>query len=77
MEDAQITYNHEDEVRRTYDNIHDESIDSNGHREGKEESMNLVKTIKSLQKDVQSYKTNNDRLMKAKEEHNGFNIKFL
>jgi hypothetical protein len=39
--------------------------------------MNLVETIKSLQKDVQSYKDDNDRLMKAKEEQEGFNIKLL
>jgi hypothetical protein len=39
--------------------------------------MNLVETIKSLQKDVQSYKDDNNRLMKAKEEQDGFNIKLL
>ena len=54
MDDAQRTYNHEDEVRRMYDNIGDEGTYSNGHSKGKEESMNLVKTIKSLQNDVQS-----------------------
>jgi hypothetical protein len=39
--------------------------------------MNLVETLKSLQKDVQSYKVDNDRLMKAKEEQEGFNINLL
>ena len=39
--------------------------------------MNLVETIKSFQKDVQSYKDDNNRLMKAKEEQDGFNIKLL
>jgi hypothetical protein len=39
--------------------------------------MNLVNTIKNLQKDVQSYKVDNDRLMKSKEEQDGFNIKLL
>jgi hypothetical protein len=29
--------------------------------------MNLVETIKSLQRDVQSYKDDNERLMKSKE----------
>jgi hypothetical protein len=67
MEDAQRTYNHEDEVKRMYDNIGDEGTDSNGHGEAKEESMNLVKTIKRLQKDFQSYKYDNDRLTKSKE----------
>ena len=77
MEDAQRTYNREDKVRRMYDNIGDGGTYSNGHGEGKEESMNLVKTIKSLQKDVQSYKVDNDRLMKSKEEQDAFNIKLL
>jgi hypothetical protein len=45
MEDAQRTYSHEDEVKRMYENIGDEGIDSNGHGEGEEESMNLVMTI--------------------------------
>jgi hypothetical protein len=66
MEYAQRTYNHEYEVRRMYDNISDEDTDSNGHEEAKEESMNLVKIIKFLQKDVQSYKNDNDKLMKRK-----------
>ena len=39
--------------------------------------MNLVDTIKGLQKIIQSYKVDNDRLMKAKEEQDGFNIKLL
>jgi hypothetical protein len=39
--------------------------------------MNLVETIKSLQRDVQSYKVDNERLMKSKEKQYGFNIKLL
>jgi hypothetical protein len=44
-----------------------EGTNSNGHGEGKEENMNLVETIKNLQKDVQSYKDDNERIMKSKE----------
>jgi 50S ribosomal subunit-associated GTPase HflX len=77
MEDAHRTYNHEDEVRGLYVSMGNEGTKSNGHREGKEESMNLVETIKSLQKDVQSYKDDNERLMKSKEKQDGFNIKLL
>jgi hypothetical protein len=39
--------------------------------------MNLVETIKSLQKNVQSYKVDDERLMKSKEQQDGFNIKLL
>jgi hypothetical protein len=64
MEDTQGDYTHEDEIRGMYVNIGNEGTNSNGHGEGKEESMNLVETIKSLQKDVRSYKDDNERLMK-------------
>jgi hypothetical protein len=36
-----------------------------------------VETIKSLQKDVQSYKVDNERLMKAKEQQEDFNNKLM
>jgi hypothetical protein len=39
--------------------------------------MNLVETIKNLQKDIQSYKADNGRLLKSKEEQDDFNIKLL
>jgi hypothetical protein len=39
--------------------------------------MNLVETIKILQRDVQSYKDDNVRLMKAKEHKYGIKIKLL
>jgi hypothetical protein len=77
MEDTQGAYNHEDEIRGMYVNMGNEGTNSNGHGEGKEESMNLVETIKSLQKDVQSYKDDNERLMKSKEQQEGFNIKLM
>jgi hypothetical protein len=39
--------------------------------------MNFVETIKSLQRDVQSYKVDNERIMKAKEQQYSFNTKML
>jgi hypothetical protein len=60
-----------------YVNMGNEGTNSNGHGEGKEENMNLVETIKSLQKDVQSYKDDNERLMKSKEQQEDFNIKLM
>jgi hypothetical protein len=57
-----------------YVNMGNAGTKSNGHGEGKEESMNLVETIKSLQRDVQIYKGDNERLMKSKEKQDGFNI---
>jgi len=60
-----------------YVHMGNECINTNGHGEGKEESMNLVETIKILQRDILSHKDNNERLMKSKEKQEGFNIKLM
>jgi hypothetical protein len=39
--------------------------------------MNMVETIKNLQKDVQSHNVYNKRLMKSKEEQEELNIKLM
>ena len=39
--------------------------------------MNMDETIKNLQKDVQSHKADNERLMKAKLQQDEFNTKLL
>jgi hypothetical protein len=54
-----------------------EGMNSNGHREERNEDMNMAETINNLQKDVQSHKADNERLMKAKEQHDDFNMKLL
>jgi hypothetical protein len=51
-EDTQRIYNHEEEIRGQWINMSNERTESNGHDEGKEESINLVETIKNLQKYV-------------------------
>ena len=54
-----------------------EGTNSNGHGEERNEDMNLAKTIKNLQKDVQSHKDDNERIMRAKEQQDDFNVKLL
>jgi hypothetical protein len=39
--------------------------------------MNLVETIKLLQKDVQCYKVDNERLMIAKAQQDDFKVKLM
>jgi protein required for attachment to host cells len=39
--------------------------------------MNLVETVKGLQKDVQCYKDDNERLMRAKVQQDDFNFKLM
>jgi hypothetical protein len=68
MEDTRKIYIHEEEVWGLWVSMGNRRIESNGKDEGKEESMNLVENIKSLQKYFQSYKDDNERLMKSKEQ---------
>jgi hypothetical protein len=67
MEEAQEDYNHPDNRRRMDVHLSMEGTNSNGHGEERNEDMNMVETIKNLQKDVQIHKADNERLMKAKE----------
>jgi hypothetical protein len=54
-----------------------EGMNSNKHGEEMNENMNMDETIKNLQKDVQSHKDDNERLMKAKEQPEEFNMNLL
>jgi hypothetical protein len=67
MDDIQGAYSQEDDIRGMDVHLGIEETNSNGHGEGQDENMNMVKTIRKLQKDVQSHKVDNERLMKAKE----------
>ena len=62
-----MTYNQEDEIKGMDFHLGIEETNSNGHGEGRDENMNMVETIKNLQKDVQSHKHDNERIMRAKE----------
>jgi hypothetical protein len=46
------TYIQEDEIRGMDVHLGIEGTNSNGHGEGRDENMNMVETIKNLQKDV-------------------------
>jgi hypothetical protein len=70
-------YIQEDEIRGMDVHLGIEGTNSNGHGEGKDENMNMVETIKNLQKDVQSHKDDNERLMKSKEQQEDFNMKLM
>jgi hypothetical protein len=60
-----------------YVDMGNEGTNSNGHGEGKEERMNLVEIVKSLKKDFHIYIVDNESLMKAKEQQEGFNINLM
>ena len=67
MEDAHGTYNQEDDIIGMDVHLGIEGTNSNGHGEGRDENMNMVKTMNSFQKDVQSYKDDNEMILRARE----------
>jgi hypothetical protein len=52
MEDTQVVYNQEYEIRGFNVQLGMEGLNSNGHGGGKEEDINLAKTLNKLQIDV-------------------------
>jgi hypothetical protein len=64
MDDAQCSYIHEDESRVLHVSMGNTKIVSNGHR-SKVEPVELVETMRILQKEVQSYRVDNERIMKG------------
>jgi hypothetical protein len=77
MEEAHENYSQQDESRGMDVHLGIEGTNSNGHGEERNKNMNMVETIKNMQKDVQSHKADNERLMRAKEKQYDFNMKLL
>ena len=63
MENAQGSYNHEKEIRGLHVNMGNAETESNGRR-GRQEPV----TMRSLQREVQSYREYNENIMKYQEE---------
>jgi hypothetical protein len=68
MEEAQRNYSQQDESRGMEVHLGIKGTNFNGHGDERNENMNMVETIKNLQKDVQIHKVDNERLMKSKEQ---------
>jgi len=77
MEDTQVVYSHEYEIRRLNVQMGMDGTNSNGHGGENEEDINLAETIIKLQTDVQSHKADNERLMKVKEQHEDLNMNLM
>jgi hypothetical protein len=67
MEEIQGDYIQEDDIIGMDLHMGNGGTNSNGHGEGNDENLNMVETIKKLQKDVQSHKDDNERIMKSQE----------
>jgi hypothetical protein len=68
MEEEQGNYSQQDESRGVDVHLGIEGAKSNRHGEERNENMNMVEIIKNLQKDVQSHKADNERLMRSKDQ---------
>jgi hypothetical protein len=71
MEYVQIYFIHDDEFGDLYVDL---GVDST---ESKEKCINLIETIKGLQKYVQSYKVDNEMIMKSKEQQDDFVMELI
>jgi hypothetical protein len=54
-----------------------EISNSNGHEEEIDKEGNMMKIIEKLQKDVQTHRADNRKLMKVREQQGEFNIKLM
>jgi hypothetical protein len=63
MEEEQGSYIHPEKSRGMAVHLGMEGTNSNGNGEQRNEDMNMAETIKNLQKEVQSHKDDNERLM--------------
>ena len=63
MEDAQVFYSHEEEIGGLHTSMGNVETKSNGRRD-----RQGTVTMRSLQKEVQSYRVDNETIMKAQEE---------
>jgi hypothetical protein len=77
MEEAQDAYSSENEVRGMDVHLGVEGTNSNGHGEEKNKEVSMMKLIKNLQKDVQIHQADNERLKKAREQQEDFNMKLM
>ena len=77
MEEAQGNYIHLEKSKGMDVHLGMEGTNSNGHGYERNENTNMAETIKNLQKDVQSHKHDNERLIRAKEKQDDFNMNLL
>ena len=75
-DDAQNSYEYEEDVM--VENIHvgNAETESNGRR-FEDTPSNFAATMRSLRVEMQSYRANNERLVKAQEEQNQLNATIL
>jgi hypothetical protein len=69
MEEGRGASSHDKEVEGQNTRVGNAKTESHG-RKGKEEQETLIETVRSLKMEVQSYKADNERLMREKSQIN-------
>jgi hypothetical protein len=77
MEEAHNAFSSENEARGMDVHLGVEGSNSNGHGEEIDKEGNMMKIIERLQKDVQTHRADNKKLMKSREQQGEFNIKLI
>ena len=76
MEEGEIPYNHEEDVRGQYISVGNVEIETNGHREDIN-TQEFVESMRILNIELQGYKENNERLLSAHEQQNELNTQLV
>ena len=76
MNDAQDPYEHKEDSMGENVQVGNDETESNGRR-FQETPPNFVATMRSLRVEMKSYRADNERLVKAQEEHNQLNVVML
>jgi hypothetical protein len=77
MEEAQNDFNSENEAKGMDIHLVVEGSNSNGHGEEIDKEGNMMKIIEILQKDTQTHRADNRKLMKARDQQGEFNLKMI
>jgi hypothetical protein len=77
MEEAHNASSSENEARGMDVHFGVERSNSNGHGEEIDREGNMLKIVERLQKDVQTHRADNIKLMKSREQQGEFNIKLI
>jgi hypothetical protein len=76
LESTQGAYNHEREAKGQNISVGNIETKSNGHR-SRVEPKKLVETMRSLKMEVQRYRDENERIMRAQEDSNQINSQMM
>jgi hypothetical protein len=77
MEEAQNASSSENEVKGMDVHLGVEGSNSNGHGEEIDKEGHMMKIIDRLQKDAQTHRADNIKLMKARDQQGEFNLKLM